>query len=333
MRIAEICPYDLTVPGGVQAQVRGLARQLRHRGHQVDIIGPGAPGWEWIGPIVPIPSNDAVSRVALGPRIRRRLPGLLAVYDVVHVHEPLMPLVSTAAARARVPVVGTLHADPLPRIRKLIRFGYGRSIVRRLAAVTAVSPTARSALPGVDVVVIPNAVDEELFVPEPKVAGSVVFVGRDEPRKGLSVLVDAWEIVHEAVPEAHLTVISDRASGSGHIEWLGPVDDEARIGLLRRAAVLCAPNLRGESFGLVVAEGLGAGCSVVASDLAAFRWVAGDGADYVPAGRARQLADRLVTRLRSPHPVAEQRRRAQRFRWEVVAEQYERVLTGVRRRA
>lgn len=333
MRVAEVCPYDLAVPGGVQAQVHGLARELERRGHEVDIVGPGTMGWEWIGPIIAVPSNDAVARVALGPHIRRRLPKLLDTYDVVHSHEPLMPLVSTASARAAAPVVGTLHADPSALVRNLIRFGYGRSVLRRLAGITAVSPTAASVLLDDDVAVIPNAVDERLFAPAPKAEGSVVFVGRDEPRKGLSVLVDAWEMVQRANPDAHLKVVSDRRSGPGDIEWLGQVNDTVRIDHLRRASVLCAPNLRGESFGLVVAEGLAAGCSVVASDLEAFRWVAGDRADYVAAGRPDMLADQIIARLARPHPADVQRRSAQRFRWDTVGDQYESVLVGVRRSA
>lgn len=333
VRVAEVCPYDLAVPGGVQAQVHGLAGELNRRGHHVDVIGPGASGWEWIKPIVPVPSNDAVARVALGPHVTWRLPSLLSTYDVVHVHEPLMPLVSTAAARADVPVVGTFHADPSPPVRRLLRWGYGRSVLRRLAATTAVSPTARSALPDQDIDVIPNAVEDRLFEPSPKVDRSVLFIGRDEPRKGLSVLVEAWDSVRSRVPEARLTVISNRRSGPGHIEWLGRVDDARRTRELRRASVLCAPNRRGESFGMVVAEGLAAGCSVVASDLPAFHWVAGDKADYVAIDTPQQLADRIVHRLSSPRPVDEQRRWARRFRWDVVGDEYEAVLAGVRRSA
>lgn len=331
MRIAQVCPYDLTVPGGVQTQVRGLARELRRRGHDVDIVGPGAPGWEWLGPVASVPSNDAIARVAVSPLIRLRLPQALADFDIVHVHEPLMPMVSTAAARTPVPVVGTLHADPSPRIRRLLGAGYGRSVIKRMAVLTAVSPVARSALRLRAVQVIPNAIESELFQPGPKDARSVLFVGRDEPRKGLSVLIDAWEHVQEVLGDARLQVISDRTSGPGAIEWLGPVSDAQRIERMRHAQVVCAPNLRGESFGMIVAEALGAGCSIVASDLPAFRWVAGSHADYVPPGDSQALAGQIVERLSRPHRQLEQRGGAARFRWEEVGERYEAVLAGVRR--
>lgn len=333
MRIAEVCPYDLRVPGGVQSQVRGLARELRRRGHQVDVVGPGAPGWEWIGPVVPVPANDAVARIALGPHLGRRLRRALSEFDVAHVHEPLMPAVSSAVARAEIAVVGTLHADPSPGIRRLLRFGYGRALLRSLVALTAVSPVAQSAVPGVSIEVIPNAVDDELRLPASKRSGSVLFVGRDEPRKGLSVLLEAWDLVHTAHPTAHLAVISDRVTGREDVEWLGQVDDRVRVSRMRQTEIVCAPNLRGESFGMIVAEALAAGCNVVATDIPAFRWVAGEVADYVPGGDAPRLAEQIINRIDRLRPADEVRESAARFSWREVGDRYEKILAEVRRSA
>ncbi len=242
-----------------------------------------------------------------------------------------MPTVSSASVRAEVPVVGTLHADPVAAVRRLLSLGYGRSLFEKLDTLTAVSPVAASVVSGGRARIVPNAIDGRLLKPAPKAQASVLFVGRNEPRKGLGVLLEAWAKVRRVMPDARLTVVSDRVSGPSDVEWLGPVDDHERIDRMRRAQVLCAPHLRGESFGMVVAEGLGAGCSVVASDLPAFRWVAGDAADFVPVGDAAALANGIVNRLVSPRPADEGRRRATAFRWAEVGAMYEEVLGGVRR--
>lgn len=329
MKIAEICPYDLGTPGGVQTQVRQLATELRQRGHEVAVVGPGAPGWEWLGPIVRVPSNDAVAPVAVGARVWRRLGEALEDFDALHVHEPLMPMVGPAAARSSVPALGTLHADPSHWIRLILAAGWGGRTRRRVAMLTAVSPVARSALARQEVEIIPNGVDTRLFRPSPRRSGRVLFVGRDEPRKGLDVLMAAWPSVQARVAGAGLSVVSDRSTGPPGIEWLGQVDDTERTGLMRSAEVVCAPNLRGESFGMVVAEGLAAGCGIVASGLPAFRWVAGDSADFVPPGDTAALADALVARLRAPADPEAQRARAARFRWDVVADRYEHALSMI----
>ena len=326
MKIAQVSPYDIRSPGGVQAQVRGLAAALSDRGHAVDVIGPGAAGWEWLGPIVGIPSNGAVARVAIDPRVARRMSGHLRSYDVVHVHEPVMPMVGLAATRVDRPVVGTLHADPSRMARRLLALGYGRRALDRCGALVAVSPTAASAIPSREVTIIPNGVEDELFQPTDKDPHLVVFVGRDEPRKGLDVLLDAWPAVNG---EAELAVISDRVEGPAGVRWLGQVADDERRQWMRRATVVVAPNVRGESFGMVVAEGLAAGAAVVASDLPAFRWVAGDGADYVAPNDSAALAQALADRLVRPVGSIQQRRRADRFRWAGIAAGYEDLYAAV----
>lgn len=210
--------------------------------------------------------------------------------DVVHIHEPFVPMVSLGALIASTPPkVGTFHADPSRAVRMAYRAG-GPVLgiaARRLSVVTAVSAVAASAVdrvPGVRI--IPNGIDVDQYrpssAPEPF---RVMFLGRDDPRKGLDVLLQAWPLVRRVAPEAVLGVVGTmRARGPEGVEFLGRLSGDQKIAELRRASVLVAPNLGGESFGLVVLEGLAAGCAVVASDLPAFRAVAGDSAEYVPVG-------------------------------------------------
>jgi phosphatidylinositol alpha-mannosyltransferase len=123
----------------------------------------------------------------------------------------------------------------------------------------------------------------------------VLFIGRDDPRKGLDVLLQAWPMVRARHPGAHAYVVgAERDGGPDGVVFLGRISEEAKRSELAAAAILCAPNLGGESFGIVLIEAMAAGCAVVASDLPAFRAVGGDAVVYVPPGDPMSLADRLA---------------------------------------
>jgi phosphatidylinositol alpha-mannosyltransferase len=176
--------------------------------------------------------------------------------------------------------------------------------------------------------VIPNGLDTAAYRLGPeRSTRRVVFLGRDDPRKGLDVLLQAWPVVAAAVPGAELRVLgAARERGPEKVAFLGTVGEAAKRAELAAAAVLCAPNLGGESFGLVVAEGLAAGCAVVASDLPAFRHVAGEAARLVPPGDAAALG-RVLTEVLSDEGEAARlagmaRHRAGRFDRASVLEAY-----------
>jgi phosphatidylinositol alpha-mannosyltransferase len=201
--------------------------------------------------------------------------------------------------------------------------------VRRLAAAVAVSPVAGA---GVGRITscreIPNGIDVAAYRPEgPPFVGRVLFLGRDEPRKGLDVLLAAWPRVRGAYPGAELRVVgAHRPEARPGVVYLGRVDEATKRAELQHAAVVCAPNLGGESFGLVVAEAMAAGCAVVASDIPAFRAVLGDAGVLVAPGAAVPLAEAVVRLLDDPESAARlgdaARRAAQRFDGTAVAAAY-----------
>jgi len=308
-----VCPYDLGIHGGVQDQVLRLAQWLGDAGHYVKVIGPGQaeiPEFVSVGAATIVPANGAATPVALRPGVGRRVVDELETVDVAHLHEPLMPMVSlTAMRRSMTPLVGTFHADPSRLGRAVYRLGKPllRRWVRRLAVVTAVSPVAaREPAALSDVRLIPNAVDLDRFTPGDKQPDLVMFLGRDDPRKGLDVLLQAWPEVRQANPAARLVVAGVARSddpGLG-IEYRGPVGEEEKLSLLEVAGILCTPNLGGESFGMVLVEGLAGGCAVVASALPAFVHVGGDAARYVAPGDAAGLAGVLIELLGRPATIA-----------------------------
>ena len=136
--------------------------------------------------------------------------------------------------------------------------------------------------------------------------------------RALDVALEAWPRVRALVPEAELRVVgADRARGPEGVTFLGRLETDAKQAELHRATVLVAPNLGGESFGLVVVEGMASGCAVVASDLQAFRDVAGDAARLVRPGDPPALADAVIGLLTDPDAAgrlaAAGRRRAELY--------------------
>ena len=347
MRIGIICPYSLTQPGGVQMQVLGLARALGRLGHPTRVLGPcdGPPPDPNVTPLgnsLPAIANGSIAPVAPDPSCQLRAIRAMRdeAFDVIHLHEPLAPGPTMTALLVRpAPLIGTFHLaggslayDLLPRAT---RFLAGRLDLR-----AAVSPDARDmardALGGTYDLLF-NGVElapYRIAEPAPSDGPTVLFIGRHEPRKGLGVLLDAFRTLPADVrlwvagegPET--AGLRSRWASDPRIEWLGTITDSEKIARLKGADVLCAPSLRGESFGIVLLEAMAAGTAVVASDLPGYRNAARPGRDalLVPPGDARQLAVGLRRVLSDPAEasalVAAGHERAEAFSMSGLAEQY-----------
>jgi phosphatidylinositol alpha-mannosyltransferase len=348
------CPYSLSLHGGVQGQVLGLARALRGLGVDARVVAPcdgppPEPGIVTIGPSTRISSNGSVAPVAAGHAVARRTLEFLRVFepDVVHLHEPFSPGANHAAlVGTQLPTVGTFHSARAGRngwyetLRAPIR-----PLMRKLDVKTAVSADAARQVEltfGDECEIVPNGVELAAFADGPATVAphpAIVFVGRHEPRKGLGVLLDAFDGLGR---DAELWVIGDgpqhaalRARGLPGVQWLGPVPDEEKTARLRGATVACFPALDGESFGVVLLEGMAAGAAVVASDIDGYRTVARHGCEavLVPPGDPDALRDALRrvlgdARLRAGL-VAAGRERADEFSMVRLAERF----TGIYERA
>ena len=317
MRIAVVSPYSLTVPGGVQAQVLGLARELRRRGHEARVLGPcdGPPPESFITPLgdsLPLSANGSVAPLAPDPSAALRTLRVLndEQFDVIHLHEPLAPgPTSTALMVHRAPTVGTFHAAGTSASYRILQPALTR-LIRRIDRKVVVSKDALALVQGHlggEYDVLFNGVELDVIravSPWPRPDGYepvVFFCGRHEERKGLRVLVEAVQssglpvtvwIGSDGPDTADLTA---RTAGDPRFHWLGRVTDEEKFARLRAADVFCAPSLHGESFGVVLIEAMAAGTTVVASSLDGYRNVATDGVDslLVEAGDADALGEAL----------------------------------------
>jgi phosphatidylinositol alpha-mannosyltransferase len=367
MRVALVSPYSWTYPGGVTRHIESLAGQLIRTGHDVRVLAPFDPDVrrtailhrgarpqpreipEWLVPLggtLGWPSNGAVSNLAGTPSaistLRRELRA--GAFDVVHLHEPVAPVIGwDALTSCDAPLVGTFHCyseSALPhRVAHLLG---ARRKLNHLAVRIAVSDAAAwtgSRFYGGRYRVVPNGVElPEGEVPPARIRlpGEplrIVFVGQAVERKGLPVLLRAFEALRSRVPaelvivgasEAEVAPLLVERSG---VTVLGRVSDAERHAVLERADLLCAPSLGGESFGMVLTEAFAAGTGVVASDIAGYRDVVSDGVDGMLVGRgdAKQLAEVLRDLALDPHSTRRlgtaARASAERYAWPHVAEQ------------
>ncbi len=341
MKVGIVCPYGLESPGGVQQLTSELAEKLRDNGDEAVLVGPGAaaheggPGWDQatvpVGEPIHWRANDSVVPFTLSPASWARVRRALSDVDVIHVHEPFIPLVGWTALTMAKPTVATFHADPASWVGRAYRYSplVGRKL--RKAVVTAVSEAAARALPKRwgEVTIVPNAIEVARYeVPVGRIDHRVAFLGRDDPRKGLDVIHEAWPAIREADPDAELIVMgARRPSGPDGVSFLGQVTGDEKQRLLATSNVFVAPNTGGESFGIVIVEAMAAGCAVVASNLPAFQAVLGDDGLLVPVQDARALAEAVTRLLGDPvdaRRMGEQARRAvRRFDWGVVFDAYQ----------
>ncbi|MFG1781271.1 glycosyltransferase family 4 protein [Rhodococcus oryzae] len=363
MRIGMVCPYSFDVPGGVQAHVVELASVLIERGHKVSVLAPASEGTELpdfvvsAGRAVAIPYNGSVARLSFGPvsyaRVRRWI--VDNDFDVLHIHEPNAPSLSMLAMKiAEGPIVATFHTSTTKSLVLSTFQGVLAPYLEKISGRIAVSELARrwqmESL-GSDAVEIPNGVDVPAFANAdplpgyPRAGGTVLFLGRyDESRKGMAVLLEALPELVAKHPDLEILVVGrgdedrlrkDAGRYAGHLRLLGQVTDAEKASALRSADVYCAPNLGGESFGIVLVEAMAAGTAVVASELDAFRRVLRDGTAgmLVPVGDSAALAtaiDSVLSDLdRRRALVGTATEVVAEYDWPVVAEQILRVYETV----
>ena len=319
-----VCPYSLSIPGGVQAQVLGLARHLRRLGHEVRVLAPcdGPPPEPFVTPLgdsLPTAANGSIAPLAPDPAAALRTLRVLRdeQFDVIHVHEPLAPGPSLTTVTLHVaPTVGTFHAAGrstsyrllAPLLKRLL----GRIDERVVVSKDALALVQRY-LGGEDdrFTVLFNGVETDAIretAPFLASRPAIFFLGRHEERKGLAVLLRALRLLDLVVscwvagdgPDTDRLRIEH--AGDTRIEWLGRVDEAEKLARLRGASVVCAPSLHGESFGVVLIEAMAAGTPVVASALDGYRNVATDGVDalLVEPGNAPALASALERVLCEP---------------------------------
>ena len=364
-RIRIVCPYGWDTPGGVQSHVGDLAEYLIAQGHFVSVLAPvineeAIPDYVIsAGRPISIPYNGAVARILFGPLAFARVKQWIGNgnFDLLHLHEPAIPSISLLACWASEgPLVGTFHAAST---RQKIAFAitpFIEPVIEKLTARIAVSEAARETLQihlDTDAVVVPNGIYAKRFSDahtDPRWSGNTIgFMGRfEENRKGLSVLIEALPLIIEKIPDIRVivagpgnpaTILEDM---DPHLRqrftFLGRISEQDKANFMSSVSIYVAPNTGGESFGIILAEALAGGASVLASDIPAFDSLLGHGkyGSLFQSENAQDLAKRAIELLNNPDlrtAIAKAGREyAQSFDWDVVAERiydvYEMAMVG-----
>ena len=367
IKIGMVCPYGWDSPGGVQTHIRELTRHLLDEGHQVSVFAPVSNEEsiqeEWVvnaGKPISIPVNGSVARVLFGPIASSRVKQWIAQgdFDLLHLHEPAIPSLSLLACSAATgPMVGTFHVSS-PKQKAIYAIGpILEPIVEKLTARIAVSESARQTLKDhfdTDAVVIPNGIEGSQYASaQPTIhwrnPNTLGFIGRfEEPRKGLQVLLAALPIIARFIPDVRI-LIAGPGDGDEFIKnldiglrnrivFLGFLTEQEKASLLKSIDIYVAPNIGGESFGIILTEALSAGTPVVASDIPAFRAVLenGDSGLLFKNEDSADLAKVVIGLLRDTQKRKELsvqgKLSSQKYDWQVVAEQimtvYEMTMAG-----
>jgi len=363
VRVGIVSPYSYTYPGGVGRHAEALTQELLGQGHDVRLLAPYDPDDRLaramhrgaapeslplpdylipLGRTVGLPMNGAVSNLSVFPDSVARLGRELrdGDFDVVHIHEPNVPFVSWIGTEiARAPLVGTFHTYSRNRVTNGIAANVAgaRRLYRKLGVRIAVSEAARwtaQRFYGGEYRIVPNGVDLAAARPTDRTGREsfeLLFVGRAETRKGLPVLLRAYEALRGAGVDARLTVAG---ATEAEVEPLlldvegvriaGRVEEQEKWRLLGEADLLVAPSLGGESFGMVLTEAFASSTPVVASDIGGYRDVVRDGTDGIlvppadPAALGEALRELAIDHDGRARMAAAARERAERFSWPTV---------------
>ena len=359
MKIALVSPYDYAHPGGVTAHVSQLGYQLTRMGHSVKIIAPYSGDEDSLdgnsivasSRAIPMPVGGSIARISLSPRLPSRVKAVFEgeQFDIVHIHEPLIPMLSLAALQFSKSVkVGTFHAcHNTPR-------GYHywhwilKRYIKRLDGRIAVSKPARDFVarhfPG-DYRIIPNGIDFEHFAADvPPIEEfsdgkvNILFLGRLEKRKGFDYLLRAYGRVKREFPDSRLVVVGPgtrlrrkyvRRVGKMRLKdvvFAGYASYDELSRYYRTADVFCAPATGEESFGIILLEAMAAGRPIVASNISGYASVVNNGVEglLVPPRDEEALAH-AISALIGDRVLRQQmgtrgRVTAEKYRWEYVAQ-------------
>lgn len=375
MKIALVSPYDISYPGGVTEHVVALAAGATAQGHTVHVLAPcsGFAHRDIVNlrpvsqRVIPFSVGGTTARLDASPLTLWKIHRLFKQqrYDVIHLQEPLIPglnwwvLLQTHRWPNTV-TVGTFHAyrqKPLPGHR-LWQPLLGR-FFRQLDGLIAVSDAARDSasrlFPG-DYQVIPNGIDLSRFRTGRRFADgdsrTILFVGRQDNRKGFATLFEAFLQIKPLFPGLRLQVVGPfephfcrhyQKIASQHgvtgLTFEGYILPKALPAFYGGADIFCAPSLGCESFGIVLLEAMAAGLPVVASDIVGYRTLLRHGQQglLVPPGQPVDLAEALTTLLQNPDRRLEMGRQGQltacQYSWDRIIDRILDVYVNTESRA
>ncbi len=371
MKIALVSPYDFAYPGGVTNHIFYLEHYFTKMGHEVKVIAPASKAvpdfgdrFIPIGKPRPIPVSGSIARITISPWLSSRIKAVLdqEEFDIIHLHEPLMPMLCTTVLRlSNTPNIGTFHASGArawynygsPLVKLLLKKWF-----RKLDGKIAVSGLAMDCIskhfPGY-YNIIPNGVDLEHFSPDVLPIDefcdgklNILFVGRLEKRKGLNYLLKAYQQVKQEIPNSRLIAVGPgtrlrrkyekqvKRSGLEDVVFVGYVPDDELPRYYKTADIFCAPATGWESFGIILLEAMAVGKPIIASNIDGYAGLITHGVEgwLVPPKDKKELTQTLISLMRDESLRQEMGAngilKAKEYSWEHIAQRvldyYVRIL-------
>ena len=351
-RIAIICPYALSIFGGVQEQVLAMSRELTSRGNEVLVISPDSSDLSeyettakvsHFGRLLSIPANGSRAPITLSFSAARKARKLVSEFqpDIVHFHEPFAPLVGWAILRSHTaPSVATFHRSgdgPAFSLTSPLLKWLSKYLDVAASVSSQAEKTIKKAV-GIESKVLFNGFEISRFVETPRErSGEVTLttIGRLEDRKGTATAISAvkshnsngtnqWKliVIGDGPERSKLEALSGRDE---NIVFVGAANDVDKRAWLRRSNALLCPALKGESFGLVLLEGMASETSVIASDIDGYRDAAGSFATLFQPGSSTALEQAIskALLLETSESLSAARNHAENWSMSRLIDQYE----------
>ena len=295
MKIGLVLDDTLDTPDGVQQHVLHVGRWLSTQGHDVHyLVGQtrrtDIPNIHSLSRNLQVRFNGNRMSIPL-PTSRRKLRKFLErqQFDILHVQMPYSPFMSgvlLGVLPRSTAVVGTFHILPYSRLVTLANRGLSllnHWSAKRFDAMVAVSaPAAEFArkIYGYKSSVIPNPVNLKQFegVTSDDPHQNIVFLGRLVERKGSLLLLHAVAQLKDEskLPDNIRVTIGGKGELlptlkkfvqqhdiTGIVDFHGFVTEEEKASFLAQADIAVYPSVAGESFGIVLVEGMAAARGVV----------------------------------------------------------------------
>jgi phosphatidylinositol alpha-mannosyltransferase len=361
MKIALVSPYDFAYPGGVTHHICHLAEHFTRMGHEVKVIAPAskavsslADKFIPVGKPRPIPVSGSIARITISPWLSSRIKEILnrEKFDIIHLHEPLMPMICTTVLRlSQTTNIATFHASGA---RSWYNYGsplaklFLKKWFRKLSGKIAVSELAMNCVSKhfpAYYDIIPNGIDLKHFSPDvPPIDEfcdgklNILFVGRLEKRKGLNYLLKSYQQVKQEIPDSRLIIVGPGTRLRRKYEKQvkrGILEDVVFVGYAsyddlpryyKTADVFCAPATGFESFGIILLEAMAIGKPIVASNVEGYASLITHGVEgyLVPPRDEKELTRSLISLLRDESLRQEMgvkgQLKAREYAWEDIAQ-------------
>ena len=283
-----VSPYNVSFYGGVQNQVNLFKNGLDSSKFDVRVLAPESSDYD-IGKSFKIPFNGSSNPISLIPN-REILNEAIAWADIIHIHEPFIPLFFWRLKTSKKIVV-THHAKISKFIYLCLKFLY-LTLRNKNFYSTAVSNEAKTNALTLSkkTRIIPNFIDINKnisFIPN----NNFLFIGRNESRKNLKLFIDLSKTMEDT---REFIAITNKSSKDGLIKYLIDISDDEKNSIIKNVGYFIAPQTHSESFGITILEAINAGNIALCSNLTAFKDLLGDSGIYFKNDNLKSLLLSLI---------------------------------------